>query len=83
MQPIRAPDLQSGAFAALPLRQSVTIAVEVRMTIVIILLVLLLLGGGGFYGRSNDWGPNQYGGLVFVLIFIVLILVLTGNLHLR
>lgn len=50
--------------------------------ILIILILVLVFGGGGVYmGRGRNWGTPHYGGGLFGLILlIVLVLWLTGNL---
>jgi hypothetical protein len=46
------------------------------MTLLFIILILLLLFGGGgyYYGPRNAWGPTAYGGLGFVLLLIIVLL---------
>jgi len=53
------------------------------MSILLIVVLVLLLGGGGgaYYGRGAGWGTSHYGGGLFGLALIVLlILFLTGNM---
>lgn len=52
------------------------------VTLLVVLLVLLLLGGGG-YGYRANWAAPQFGGLLGLILIILLILILTGNLHIR
>lgn len=47
-------------------------------TILIIILVIALLGSGPWWGYSSGWGYGP-SGFVGLLIFIVLILALTGR----
>lgn len=46
------------------------------MLLVVLILLILMLGGG--YGWRNEWGPNQFGGLLGTVLVIVLILWLLG-----
>ena len=49
--------------------------------VIIVLLVLLLGGGGTYYGQRSGWrGPHYGGGLLGLILFVLLILWLTGNL---
>jgi hypothetical protein len=48
-------------------------------TILIIILILLLIGGLPRWGYSQNWGYFPSGGLGFVLL-VVIILVLLGRL---
>lgn len=48
--------------------------------VLLVLLILLLLGGGGWgYSRGWDYGPHL-GGLGFVLVVVLIVLLLTGRL---
>jgi hypothetical protein len=52
------------------------------MVLLLIILLLLFGGGGGYYyGRDAGWGTPHYGGGVFGLVVIVLLILwATGNL---
>lgn len=53
-------------------------------TLLIVLLVLLLIGAFGSYPawpHSTSWGYAPFGGILGLLLVIVLILAITGNLH--
>jgi hypothetical protein len=43
--------------------------------ILLIILVLLLFGGGGgYYGRRAGWGPRGFGGLLFTVLIVILLI---------
>ncbi len=48
--------------------------------LILILVLLLLFGGGGFY-LGGDRGPVWGGSGVGLVLLIILILYVTGNLH--
>lgn len=52
-------------------------------TLLIVILLLLLLGGGGGWYGYRQWGGPGLGGALGLLVLIILVLALTGNLHLR
>ena len=48
-------------------------------TIILILVLLALFGGiGGYAGPRYGWGGAHYGGLGFVLLIIVIVLLFAG-----
>lgn len=49
--------------------------------LLIILLVLLVLGGLPTWGYSRNWGYGPSGGLLGVVLVVLVVLFLTGNLH--
>ena len=54
------------------------------VTILVVILVLALIGGIGAYpgwSHSASWGYAPFGGLLGLVVIILLIMVLTGNLH--
>ena len=53
------------------------------MLILLIVVLVLLFGGGGgyYYGRGAGWGIPHYGGGLFSLVLIILLILwLTGNI---
>jgi hypothetical protein len=78
---------RNGAYMPTPVLNETDISVQAPHTagmfiLLIVVLVLLLGGGGGFYyGRGAGWGTPHYGGGLFGLVLIVLlILFLTGHM---
>jgi hypothetical protein len=51
-------------------------------TILIVILILLLVGAFPVWPHARAWGYGPFGGLLGVVVLIVVILLLTGNLHL-
>lgn len=51
------------------------------MSLLLIIVLVLLLFGGGFWGYRS-YGPAYGGGWVGIILIILVILYLTGNLHL-
>lgn len=49
------------------------------LTILIVLLVVALIGGGYGHSRRAYWGWSPFA----ILLAVVLVLFVTGNLHLR
>jgi hypothetical protein len=45
-------------------------------------LLVILLGGGGYGCRAN-WGGQEFGRLLGLILIILLILFLTGNLRIQ
>ena len=50
------------------------------IVVILIILVIIALFGAPVWGHSREWGYGP-SGIVGLLILIILILVLTGNLH--
>jgi hypothetical protein len=48
-------------------------------TILIVLLVLMLIGALPVYPHSTNWGYGPSGGLGFILIVVLLVLLLRGT----
>jgi|GEM_PF-4490944 len=50
------------------------------MLLILILIVILLLSGGGFYGRRSGWGPRGFGGLLFAVLVVILLVWVVNEL---
>jgi len=50
------------------------------MLILVIVLLVLVLGGGGWYVGGPERGPVYSGGGIGLILFVLLILYLTGHL---
>lgn len=50
------------------------------LLILMIIVVLLLFGGGGFYGRRAGWGPREFGGLLFTVLMVILLIWVVNEL---
>lgn len=50
-------------------------------TLLIVLLVLLLIGAFPIFSYNQNWGYGP-GGLIGLILVVMLLLMLTGNLHL-
>ena len=49
--------------------------------LLLIILVLLLVGGLPTWGHSREWGYGPSGGLGFLLLILVLVIVFTDVIH--
>ena len=49
--------------------------------LLVILLVLLLVGGLPTWGHSQNWGYGPSGGLSFLLLILILVIVFTDVIH--